>query len=89
MKLLIFQEVIFRAQKIKNPLLRNVSYFRKWNILAPNLKKFLYFSKELAKPENQKFHIFCLLRENFSNINAKENVSYTFPYKEAKFSKLK
>ena len=45
--------------------------------------------RELAKSENHKFHIFSLLRENFSNISAKEKVYYNFPYKEVNFSKLK
>ena len=35
--------------------------------------------KKLLKPENQKFHIFCLLRENFSNISAKEKGFLYFP----------
>ena len=52
------------------------------------LKKLLHFSRELVKPENPKFHISCLLRENFSNISVK-SFFYTFLYKEAKFSKLK
>ena len=30
---------------------------------SPKLKNFLYFRRELAKPENQTFHIACLLRE--------------------------
>ena len=37
----------------KNPLLKNFSYFGKWNFLAPSLKNFLYFRRELAKPEKQ------------------------------------
>ena len=45
--------------------------------------------RELAKSENQKFYIFCLLRENFSNINAKEKSFLYFRNKETKFSKLK
>ena len=46
---------------------------------SPKLKK--------PKSENKKFHAFCLFRENFSNIST--NFSYTFHYKEAKFSKFK
>ena len=45
--------------------------------------------RERAKSENQKNYIFCLLRKNFSNINAKERSFLYFPNKEAKFSKLK
>ena len=47
-------------------------------LFSHKIKKFLYFKRELAKPENQKFHIFCLLRENFSNISTKEKSVYTF-----------
>ena len=56
---------------------------------------FSSFRRELAKPENQNFsyvsfHFFCLLRENFSNANAKEKeVPSTFSYEKSKFSKLK
>ena len=56
----------------------------------PKLKKFLIFQEELAKPKNKRFHTFSLLIENISNISVKEKkVYYTFPYKQAKFSKLK
>ena len=51
------------------------------------LKKILILQEEPPKPENQKFSIFCLWRKNFSNITQKKKVSYTSPYKEAKFSK--
>ena len=51
-------------------------YFGKWNFLATSLKLFLYFRRELAKPEKKyyfiSFHIFYLLRDSFSKINAKE-----------------
>ena len=33
-KLLIFQEVIFRARKMKNPIRKNFLYFWKWDIIA-------------------------------------------------------
>ena len=39
---------------------------------SPKLKKLFIFQEKLAKLENQKNFVFCLLRENFSNINAKE-----------------
>ena len=43
---LIFQEVIFQAQKIKKvPLWKNVWYFTKWNFLAPSWKNYLYFKR--------------------------------------------
>ena len=44
-KLLIFQEVTLRAQKIKKPSLKNALYIRKWNILASRLQTFLYFRR--------------------------------------------
>ena len=62
----------FQVQKMKKKLLKCFLYFGKWNFLATSSKSSLYFRKELAKPENKKFHIFCLLRENFSNISAKQ-----------------
>ena len=38
----IFQEVTFRARKVKkNPLIKSFLYFEKWNFLAPGLKNFL------------------------------------------------
>ena len=58
-------------------------YFGKWNFLVPSLKIFLYFRRELAQPENKNyfisFHIFYLLRDNFSKINAKEKSFQYFP----------
>ena len=36
------------------------------------LKKLPIFQEKFPKYENQKFHDFWLLRENFSNITAKE-----------------
>ena len=45
------------------------------------LKNFLYFRKKLPWSENQK--------SIFIKQAQKKKVSYTFPYKEAKFSKLK
>ena len=42
----------------KNPLLKSLSYFHKWNFLAPSLKNFLYFRRELAISKNQKFILF-------------------------------
>ena len=65
LKRLIFQEITFRVKKLKRFL-----YFGKRNFIDTSLKN-LYFRRELAKPENQKFHIFCLSRENFSNKSAK------------------
>ena len=35
---------------------------------------------EFARPKNQKFSIFCLLREIFLRIAKKKKVSYTFLY---------
>ena len=57
-------------------------------------RKCCFLKTELAKPENQKnltifFHIFCLLRENLSNISQNEKRFSCLPRKEANFSKLK
>ena len=38
-KPLTFQEVTFRAPKIKRFSLKSVLYFGKWNFLAPSVKK--------------------------------------------------
>ena len=49
-----------------------------------HLKKMLLQSSslkiEFARPKNQKFSIFCLLRENFLRIAKKKKVFYTFLY---------
>ena len=45
-KLLIFQEV---SKNYKNPFLKCLLYFGKWNFLAPNLKEKLYISEETCK----------------------------------------
>ena len=54
-----------------------------------NLKNSLYFRRELAKLENKKNHIFCLLWENFQLYAQKKKVSYSFLYNGPKFSKSK
>ena len=41
-------------------------------VSSTKLKQLPIFQEELPKFENQKLHIFCLLRENFSSINAKK-----------------
>ena len=48
-------------------------------LFSSKLKKPIIFQEELRNPENKKFHIFCLLRENFSNISAKEKSFLYFP----------
>ena len=62
----------FLSSKNKKPVLNNFLNFGKWNFLAPSLKNFLYFRREFEKSENQKFHIFYLMREIFLNMSAKE-----------------
>ena len=91
-----FQEVTFRSPKVKITTLKKFLIFGEWHKRFKQAYKNLYFRRRLAKPKNQKFlrffYFFCFLRENFSNISAKENRFLhfpTFPYKEAKFSKLK
>ena len=39
-------EGTFQAQNIKNLLLNNFLYFRKWHFLAPSLKHSQFFSKK-------------------------------------------
>ena len=81
---LIFEVVTFRTRKIKKTHSEKTSYISgKWNFLAPSLKN-LCFRMKLARPEDQKFLIFL-----FKHKCKRKEVFYTFPYKEAKFSKLK
>ena len=40
-------------------------------LYRPSLKNVLYFRKGHENHENIKYHIFCLLRENFPNIGVK------------------
>ena len=56
-KLLIFQEVTFPSGKIKRDYSWKVSYVsQKRNFLAPSLKNFLYFRKELTRLKNRQRH---------------------------------
>ena len=63
-KLLIFQEITFRALKMKG-----ISYFRKWNVMAPSFKNSYIFSiktfsynlvRNFKVPSFTKFLIFSL-----------------------------
>ena len=84
-----FQELFLKIWSLKKDISKIV--FKKF------LLKNKYFQKsflkncyvKVAPSEKYIFTFFCLLRENFSKISTKENSFYTFPYKEAKFSKLK
>ena len=51
-------------KKLKTKSIPKKSVLKKM-FLGSRLKKFLYSRRDLAKPENPKFHTFCLLRENF------------------------
>ena len=56
---LIFQETeilenLFYFRKQLSVLLKCFLYLRKWNVLVPNLRNFLYFRKELTKSEKWK-----------------------------------
>ena len=73
-----FQKVTLWAQKLKKPTLKNF-IFQEMEFPSLKLETFLYFRREHAKPENKKFHMFCLLRENFSNISEKEKSFLYFP----------
>ena len=81
---LIFQELIFRARKMKkSTLLKNFLYFGDMELSNPKLKK-PYISEETCmawKPK--KIYI------SFHIQTQKKKVFYTFPYEETKFSKLK
>ena len=55
--------------------------------MAPSIHTFQFFFKKscslkikFARHENQKFHIFCLLRENLLGINKKEKSFLAFLY---------
>ena len=71
--------------KNKNPSFKIFSYFGKWNLLAPNLKDFLHFTRDLKKAKNKKIHIFCFFRDN----KRKKVLLYFLSLKKGKFSKLK
>ena len=47
--------------KNKNPSFKIFSYFGKWNLLAPSLKDFLHFTRDLKKAKNKKFTFFVSL----------------------------
>ena len=47
----------------KKKLLKCFLYFGKWNFLASSLKNFLYFRRELARPENRKKFILVFKRK--------------------------
>ena len=53
-KLLILQEVIFRAQKIRKNSLKKLFILREMELYSLKLKKLLIFQEALQKPENQK-----------------------------------
>ena len=44
-----------KFKKTKKEQSQKFLIFGKWDVLASTLRKFLYFRRELAKPENQKF----------------------------------
>ena len=64
-RLLIFQDVTFRAQKMKKKktLLKSLLHFRKWNVLTTSLKNFLYFRRNFQGLEikNCPFALWYLL----------------------------
>ena len=82
-RILLFQEMElsyilgrnFSSLKNKKaPLWKFFLYFRKWNFVAPSLENFLFFRRELAKPENQNFPFFFFFlipflkkKQNFLN----------------------
>ena len=58
---------MFQVRENKRKLLlKSFLYFGKWNFLAPSLKTFLYFRRELAKAEKSKLsHLLLVERELF------------------------
>ena len=56
----------------KNPLVKSSLYFEKWNFPAPSLKN-LYFRRELAISENQKF-----LKFHFKHNRKRKSFSYLY-----------
>ena len=80
------QEVTSRAQKMKKKktLWKIHLHFRKWSFLASTLKNFLIFQEITCKSWKSK-----IIYIRFKYKRKRKKVSYTFPYKEAKFSKLK
>ena len=60
-KLLIFQEVTFRARKMKKRTLKMFLIFRELEHSGSGLKKLLIFQEELSKPKKAKF---ILLQKN-------------------------
>ena len=47
-------------------------------LYIPKSREFLYIRGEHAKPGNQKLLIFCLCKENFSNVSVIEK-NFHFP----------
>ena len=89
---IIFQET--ETLKIKINILRKCFIFQDMELSTLKLKFFYIAGENLQNLKIRNFlyisfHIFCLLRENFSNISTKEKSFLYFPYNEAIFSKLK
>ena len=57
---LIFQDVTFRARKMKKPTI----IFQEMELSNSKIKKLLTFQERTCKPENQKFLTFLLKHEN-------------------------
>ena len=68
----------------KKTLCKSLLHFRKWSFLASTLKNFLIFQEVTCKSWKSK-----IIYIRFKYKRKRKKVSYTFPYKEAKFSKLK
>ena len=74
--------------KINSALWKNVWYHRKWNVLDPSLKNFLYFRRNFQSMKFKNFTIFGCWERTFQTQVQKKKVSYNFPYEETKFSNL-
>ena len=73
------------SQNKKKPTLKKFLIFQEMELSSSKTKKALIFQEGTRKALKSKFsyiafHIFCLLRENFSNISAKEKSFLYFPF---------
>ena len=80
-----FQVQARKKKKKKNPLLKNFSYFREWNFLAPKLKIFWYFMKWNFLALILR-NFLCFLKKSFSYILGNETVLYFRKWKPIKNS---
>ena len=76
----IFQEVTFRAQKLKRTHSKKCLIFWEIELSSPTLIFFFCFRREHSYLKNQKILVFL-----FKYKRKRKKVTYTFPYKEENF----